>query len=165
MARILGTVLKTVCVLAILGACASPVEPPLMRASASAEAETLKLRVDDIPPGRQILALVLVDPQGGETPARDREVVTRQTGSGGAAGPGIGVGATGGSSSGIRPYISLGYLFRGSREERRSQYLTAEIPVAEPERYRSGYRDWRIEVRYRDPEGRDGLLTLAAPPL
>lgn len=156
--------LRAVCLLTIVSACATAAEPPLMRASAKAEAGKLQVRVDDIPTGREILALVLIDPRDGETPARNRQIVTREQGSGGASGPGIGVGATGGSSSGVKPFISLGYIFSSRRDERRSRYLTAEIPLADPDAYQADFRASRIEVRYRDVEGGDGLLTLAAPP-
>ena len=148
----------------VLAACASAPETPVMRAAAKAEATKLQLRIDDIPPGREIVAVVLVDPQEAETPARNREIVTREEGSGGAGGPGIRAGATGGSSSGVKPFISLGYIFSSRKDERRSRYMTAEIPLRDPDLYRAGFRDWRIEVRFRDPEGDSGLLTLAAPP-
>ncbi len=164
MPRILCAVLSTVCLLIILGACASPGEPPVMRASATAEARQIQIRVDDLPPGREITDVVLIDQSGEETPARDRQIVTREVGGGGASGPGVSVGATGGSSSGVKPFISLGYIFSSRRDERRSRYLTAVIPLADPEAYGSGFRDARIEVRYRDLEGGEGLLTLAAPP-
>lgn len=135
-----------------------------MQASAALDDGKVAVRVDDIPPGRAILAMVLVDPEGKETPARNRQLVTREEGSGGASGPGVGVGASGGSSSGISPYISLGYILNLGRDERRSQYLTAEITPEDMLRYASEYRDSRIEVRFRDAEGSDGLLTIPAPP-
>ncbi|WP_422369227.1 hypothetical protein [Pelagibius sp.] len=164
MPRILCAVLSTVCLLTILGACAGPSDPPVMRASAAAEARQIQIRVDDLPPAREITDVVLIDPEGKETKARDRQIVTREVGDGGASGPGVSVGATGGSSSGVKPFISLGYIFSSRRDERRSRYLTAVIPLADPEAYDSGFRDSRIEVRYRDAEGGEGLLTLAAPP-
>ena len=163
MPRIPAAVLKAVCVLSFLAACGTSDPPPLMRASAEAADGGLQVRVDEIPPGRAILAIVLIDPQGAETPARERQYFTREEGSGGASGPGIGVGATGGSSSGIMPYITLGYFFSGDGEERRSRYLTGRIKLTDPEAYAVAYRFWHIEVRYRDAAGRSGLLTLAAP--
>lgn len=123
----------------------------------------MRVAVEEIPPGREITALALVDPAGQEILARDREVSTREVSSGGNAGPSIGVGATGGSSSGINPFISLGYLFRADDTVHRSQRMTARIPLPDPARYAAGYRDWRIEVRYRDQLGEPQQVSVPAP--
>jgi len=148
-----------------LAACAGDAGAPRpMHIAARVVEETVTLEVSEIPPGRQITALVLVDAAGNETPARDREVITREESSGGNAGPGVGVGASGGSSSGIHPYISLGYLFRGDDSTRRSQRLSAEIPLDEPAAYAAGYRDWRVVVRYRDQLGEPQQVSIPAPP-
>ena len=146
-----------------LTACAGDDAPRPMHVAARVDGDSVLLDVSEIPPGREIAALVLVDPGGGETPARERELITREEGSGGNAGPGVGVGASGGSSSGIRPYISLGYLFRGDDAVRRSQRLTAEIPLRDPAAYAAGYRDWRIVVRYRDQLGTLQSVQVPAP--
>lgn len=148
---------------ALLAACAGDDTPRPMHIAARVEAETVKVEVADIPTGREITTLVLVDPAGRETPARDREVITREEGGGGNAGPGVGIGASGGSSSGIRPFISLGYLFSGDSEVRRSQRVTAAIPLDDPAAYAQGYRDWRIELRYRDQLGEPHQISVPAP--
>jgi hypothetical protein len=148
---------------ALLSGCASDKPPPPMHVAARVESDTVKLTVDNIPPGREITALVLVDDRGGETPARERELITRESGGGGNSGPGVGVGASGGSSSGIHPYISLGYLFSGSDTARRSQRMEAEIPLPDPAIYRAEYRDWRVVVRYRDQLGETREAGIPAP--
>src|SRR3546814_7631916 len=79
------------------------------------------------------------------------------------AGPGVGIGASGGSSSGINPFISLGYVFGGDSEVRRSKRMTASIPLSDPEAYAEGYRDWRIELRYLDPLGDPQQISVPAP--
>ena len=170
MAQILSSVLRTVgkpmipVLTALLAACGTAEPPPPMHVSAEVVAETLGLSVTHIPPSREITALVLVDPGGQETPARDRQVITREEGGGGYAGPGVSVGATGGSSSGVNPFISLGYLFTGGDEPRRSQRMTAEIPLPDPAAYAAGYRDWRVVVRYRDQLGEPREVSIPAPP-
>ncbi|GAB4226399.1 MAG: hypothetical protein Tsb0032_32740 [Kiloniellaceae bacterium] len=149
----------------LLGACAGQddARPRPMHISAVAEGEKLRVTVDNIPPGREITELLLIDPAGSATLSREREIVTRETGSGGNAGPGVSVGASGGSSSGINPYISLGYLFRGSERVERSRRLTGEIPIPKPAAYAAGYRDWRIELRYRDQLGEPQSVQVPAP--
>ncbi|MGF1630532.1 MAG: hypothetical protein ACFCUT_13750 [Kiloniellaceae bacterium] len=148
----------------LLAGCAGSSDAPRpMHIAARVAGETLLLEVSEIPPGREITAAVLVDAGGGETPARERELITREEGSGGNAGPGVGVGASGGSSSGIRPHISLGYLFRGDDSVRRSQRMTAEIPLTDPAAYAAGHRDWRIVLRYRDQLGEPQQVSVPAP--
>lgn len=150
-------------VLALAG-CAGDDAPRPMHVAARVAGDTVQLDVSEIPPDREITALLLVDPAGGETPARERELITREESSGGNAGPGVGIGASGGSSSGIRPYVSLGYLFRGDDTVRRSRRLTAEIPLRDPGAYAAGYRDWRVVVRYRDRLGQPQEVGIPAPP-
>jgi hypothetical protein len=173
MAQILGSVLRAICrptigvlLLAsgLLGACAGDSDAPRpMHVSARAAGGVLDLTVDNIPPSREITALVLIDAGGGETPARQREMITREEGGDSFSGPGVSVGATGGSSSGVNPFISLGYLFRGKEPQRRSRRLQASIPIPDPAAYAAGYRDWRIEVRYRDHLGATEQVRIPAP--
>src|SRR3546814_19491247 len=92
-----------------------------MHIAAEVEGQAVQVEVTDIPPACEITDLVLVNAAGRETPARAREVSVREEGSGGNAGPGVGIGASGGSSRGIKPFISLGYVFGGDSEVRRSQ--------------------------------------------
>jgi hypothetical protein len=134
-----------------------------MHIAARVEGETVKVEVSEIPAGREITALVLVDAAGRETAALNRELITREESGGGNAGPGVGVGASGGSSSGIHPYISLGYLFRGDDTTRRSQRMTAEIPLPDPAAYAAGYRDWHLDLRYRDQLGEPQQASIPAP--
>ena len=148
---------------AVLAACAGDDGPRPMHIAARVEGQAVKVEVSEIPSGREVTGLVLIDGAGRETPARDRELVTREEASGGNAGPGVGVGASGGSSSGVRPYISLGYLFSGDGEVRRSQRMTAEIPLADPAAYAAGWRDWRVELRYRDQLGEAQQVSVPAP--
>jgi hypothetical protein len=147
----------------LAGCAAGSQPPPAMHVSARLDGQTIRLAVRDIPPGREITAVVLVDAAGAETPATAREVVTREEGSGGNAGPGVGIGASGGSSSGISPRISLGYLFRDDDTVRRSRRMTAEIPLPDPAAYRAGYRDWRIVLRYSDHLGSPQRINIPAP--
>lgn len=149
--------------LALLTACAGDEGPRQMHIATRLEDQAIKVEVSEIPTGREITGLVLIDGAGGETPARDRELITREESSGGNVGPGVGVGATGGSSSGVRPFISLGYLFSGDREVRRSRRMTAEIPLADPAAYAAGWRDWQVALRYRDPLGETQQVSVPAP--
>lgn len=154
----------TLAMLALLAACAGQEETPRpMHISSRVADQKLAVTVDNIPAGREITDLLLIDPAGAATPARERELSTRETGSGGNAGPGVAVGATGGSSSGINPYISLGYIFSGSERVERSRRLTGEIPIPDPAAYAAGYRDWRIEVRFRDRLDRLQSVQVPAP--
>lgn len=172
MTRILSAVLSAVRIptaalaaAVLLAGCAGDDAPPPMHVDARVESDAVKLTVDNIPPGREITELVLVDSRGRETAARERELITRESGSGGNAGPGVGVGASGGSSSGVRPFISFGYLFGGGGETtRRSQRMTAEIPLPDPAAYAEAYRDWRVVVRYRDQLGEAREAGIPAPP-
>src|SRR3546814_19344112 len=83
-----------------------------MHIAAEVEGEAVKVEVRDIPTGRKITGLALVDATGHETPARERETVTREESGGGNAGPGVGIGASGGSSSRLPPLLPLGYILR-----------------------------------------------------
>lgn len=134
-----------------------------MHISSRVADQKLAVTVENIPAGRAITELLLIDPAGGTTQARERELSTRETSSGGNAGPGVSVGATGGSSSGVHPYISLGYLFRGNERVERSRRLTGEIPIPDPAAYAAGYRDWRIELRFRDQLGQPQSVQIPAP--
>jgi hypothetical protein len=176
MTRILFAVLSTVrrlpagvlpIGLLLLGAlpagCAGDDRPRPMHIAAQVENEAVMVEVTEIPPSREIVNLVLVDAAGRETLAREREISTREEVRGGNVGPGVGIGASGGSSSGINPFISLGYIFGGDSEVRRSQRMTASIPLADPAAYATSYREWRVELRYRDELGELKRVSVPAP--
>lgn len=171
MTRILFAVLSSVRRLPIIllplaaapAGCAGDAPPRPMHIAATVEGQVVTVAVTEIPPARQIVDLVLVDPTGRETPARERELSTREEASGGNVGPGVGIGATGGSSSGINPFISLGYIFGGSSEVRRSQRMNASIPLADPAAYAETWHDWRVELRYRDELGDLSRASVPAP--
>lgn len=147
----------------LLAGCAGDEPPRPMHIAAEVEGRAVQVEVTEIPPGREITGLVLVDAAGRETPAREREISTREVSSGGNVGPGVGIGASGGSSSGIDPFISLGYIFGGDSEVRRSQRMTASIPLGDPAAYAETYRDWRVELRYRDQLGELRRASVPAP--
>src|SRR3546814_9829942 len=108
----------------LLAGCAADDQPRPMHIAAEVDGQAVQVEVTDIPPAREITDLVLVDAAGRETPARAREVSVREEVSGGNAGPGVGIAASGGSPRGINPLTSLGYVFGGDSEVRRSQRMT-----------------------------------------
>src|SRR3546814_3083986 len=92
MARIFCAVLSTIAAppiialllgTALLAACASDDRPRPMHIAAEVEGEAVKVEVRDIPTDRKITGLALVDATGHETPAREREIVTREESGGG----------------------------------------------------------------------------------
>ena len=172
MAQILRSVLAVACrpraaalllAIGLLAACSGPAAPPPMHISARPAEAGLVVSVENIPVGREILAVALVGPGGAETLAREREMITREEGGDSFSGPGVSVGASGGSSSGVNPFISLGYLFRGKQPQRRSRRLVATIPLEDPAAYAAGYREQQVEVRYRDELGEVRLARIPAP--
>lgn len=132
-----------------------------MHASAHLQDGKILLRVDDIPPGRALLAMVLVEPSGQETPAKERRLLVEEVVD---ASPEAGSEEDEeDSSGGILSYVALDGLFDDEEEPRQVRYLEAEITPKDLLRYVVEYRDSRIELRYRNAEGKEGLLTIPAP--
>ncbi len=143
-------------------ACASeePEWPGFLRARASLEVPVgavgagaaVEVILDDIPPGYEVERVVLIGPGGGRHRAERLVPARRQSG---AAAPGarIGIAVTGGSSSGIKPALSLGFG-TGLREETRiGKRVLARVPIADPAAFRDHPGRWRIEVVYTDVTG------------
>ncbi len=140
-------------VLASLPACAGSDKAPEMHASARFEDGKIHLRIDDIPPGRAVMAIVLVDPRGRERSARRRRLETEE----------IRTEPAEEKSYGILSYITLAFLFDRSEEVRNVEYLAAIIKPKDLLRYVVEYQDSRLEVRYREVRGEQGILTIPAP--
>ncbi len=146
----------------LLAACAGaePERTGFLHARASLEAPVgatragvaVEVILDDIPPGYEIERVTLIDPGGGRHGAERLVPARRQSGS---AVPGalIGIAVTGGSSSGIKPSLSLG-IGTGVREETRiGRRVLARVPIADPAAFRDHPERWRIEVTYLDVTG------------
>lgn len=132
----------------LLAACAGSPEsdgPPPMQARAypTPDREAVVVQVVNIPKGSEVTAIELRTPEGTLTPS-ERE--TRETVSRGESGqPTIGVGATGGSASGVEPHLTLSFsLFdwfwggdegaNGELESTEGGAVVARIPVPEGRR-------------------------------
>ena len=158
-------VIAALCVLLFACAGADPERTGFLRARASLEAPTgtaVEVVLDDIPPGYVIERVTLIDPQGGRHGAERLVPARRQSGT---AVPGalIGITVTGGSSSGIKPALSLGFG-TGLREETRiGRRVLARVPIADPAAFRDLPKRWRLEVTYLDITGerRSVVLPLA----
>ena len=163
--------MKRSCVIAalclLLWACAGaePERTGFLRARASLEAPAgaaVEVVLDDIPPGYEIERVTLIDPGGGRHGAERLVPARRQSGT---AVPGalIGIAVTGGSSSGIKPALSLGFG-TGLREETRiGRRVLARVPLPDPTSFREHPERWRLEVTYLDVTGerRSVVLPLA----
>ncbi len=139
---------------------AAPERTGFLRARASLEVPVgatragaaVEVVLDDIPPGYEIERVTLIDPGGGRHGAERLVPARRQSGT---AVPGarIGIAVTGGSSSGIKPALSLG-IGTGLREETRiGRRVLARVPIADPAAFRDHPERWRIEVTYMDVTG------------
>ncbi len=129
-------------------------EMPLGATGAGADwvGAAVEVVLDDIPPGYEIERVTLIDPGGGRHGAERLVPARRQSGT---AVPGalIGIAVTGGSSSGIKPALSLG-IGTGIREETRTgKRVLARVPIADPAAFRDHPERWRIEVTYLDVTG------------
>ncbi len=139
---------------------AEPERTGFLRARASLEVPVgatragvaVEVVLDDIPPGYEIERVTLIDPGGGRHGAERLVPARRQSGT---AVPGalIGIAVTGGSSSGIKPALSLG-IGTGVREETRiGRRVLARVPIADPAAFRDHPERWRLEVTYLDITG------------
>ncbi len=151
----------------LLAACAGaePERTGFLRARASLEApvgETgagstrvgaaIEVILDDIPPGYEIERVTLIDPGGRRHEAERLVAARRQSGT---AVPGalIGIAVTGGSSSGIKPALSLGFG-TGLRDEAHiARRVLARVPIPDPAAFHDHPKRWRVEVVYTDVTG------------
>lgn len=78
--------------------------------------------------------------------------------------PSFSLGATGGSSSGVRPYFGVGLpIFTRGDPPRRGEALYL-IPIPTAFATPRAADGWVVEVRYRDAARRARSLTIPAPP-
>lgn len=128
--------------------------------TAGATAGTVEVVLDDVPPGRAIDAVALIDPAGGRHPASALVETRRESGSVRPA-PSIGIGVTGGSSSGINPVVGLSLSLFGDRaEEGRSQRrVIARVPLG-ADAPGTDFTGWRIAVSVTEVTGERRTLDL-----
>lgn len=149
----------------LLAACAGPSQPhrnPVMTGEAllAADAATIEARLNDVPPGAEILAIVLVAPDGGETPSGP--LARRYGESGPGYGPaGIGVTLSGGSSSGLSTGVSVGVNSTGGGPSEAATTVSATIVVPDPARLREEPRAWQVVARWIEVGGTERTLPLA----
>lgn len=120
--------------------------------------------IRDLPPGRRIEALTLIDPDGERYPAERLSEGIRESGRAG-PNPLIGINITGGSSEGIEPSVSIGYNLLGGGEAvatRSGRFVSARVPLAEPAAFRREARVWRIEVVLSEITGERRTVTVPA---
>lgn len=134
--------------------------------TAGATAGTVEVVLDDVPPGRAIDAVAMIDPAGGRHSASALVETRRESGSVRPA-PSIGIGVTGGSSSGINPVVGLSLsLFGGRAGEGRSQRrVIARVPLG-ADAPGTDFTGWRIAVSVTEVTGERRVLDLplgAAP--
>jgi len=169
--RFLGASLAAGCLL--VAACSAapprPASPPagVMRATAPPAPAvgqapgTVAVVLDDVPPGRQIDAVALIDPRGGRHPAATLIAGRRESGAASGSNPTIGIGVTGGSASGINPVIGLSLsLFgdgAGAGDSRRR--VTAQVPLGADAPAES-FAGWRIAVSVTEVTGERRVLEL-----
>ncbi len=170
-----GSALAAACLVSIglLSACGGtesrpppkPVPPAgVMKVTARpAAAAAVQVLIADVPPGRRIERVALIDAQGMRHPA-DSLVPVSVTEGGARAGPSIGIGVTGGSSSGINPSLSLGWNVLGGGAERQSRRIEARVPLADPAAYRAAPGSWRVEIVFTEIDGARRTLTFPAQP-
>ncbi len=161
--------IAALCLSLLACAGAEPERTGFLRAQATLEAPVdatgagaaVEVVLDDIPPGYEIERVTLIDPGGGRHGAERLVPARRQSGT---AVPGalIGIAVTGGSSSGIKPALSLG-IGTGLREETRiGKRVLARVPLADPAAFRDHPKRWRIEVTYLDVTGERRSVVLPA---
>ncbi len=155
-------VVAALCLPLLACAGAKPERTGFLRARASLEVPAgaaIEVILDDIPPGYEIERVTLIDPGGGRHGAERLVPARRQSG---AAVPGalIGIAVTGGSSSGIKPSLSLG-IGTGVREETRmGRRVLARVPIADPAAFRDHPERWRLEVTFLDITGEHRSVVL-----
>lgn len=156
--------------LGFTGGCGGPAPhspaPPegVMQVSArlaAPPAEAVMVEIGKLPPGRRIEEVALLDPSGGRHIAPSLTKV-RGTEGGLSSGPFVGVGVSGGSSSGISPSISLGWNVTGTDPERATQRIEATVPIPDPADYRADSTHWRVEVIFTELDGERRTLMFPA---
>jgi hypothetical protein len=152
----------------LLSACAGgeaerPVPKGLMSVTArlvAPPAKAVDVVVANVPPGRRIEQLTLIDAQGGHNTAPSLVPVSVAEG-GATTRPFIGIGISGGSSSRIRPSLSLGGNITRSGSDRISLRIEARVPIPDAAAYRATSKSWRVEVVFTEINGE--TRTLAFP--
>ena len=154
----------------LLAACAGPApkRPPppqgVMAVSARLAmppAPEVEISVANLPPGRYVEAIALIDPEGARYPARLSAPVTTTEG-GVKSGPTVGVGVRGGSSTGVQPSVTLGWNVSRGRTERTSRRVAARAIIPDPAAYREGAGRWRVEVAVIEVDGARRTLSFPA---
>jgi hypothetical protein len=151
----------------LLGACAqaaAPEEtsPRAAAAFAGPAAKIVEVVVSHLPPGTEVERIALIGPSGQDIMAREMTLVRVKEGA--AVVPSYEVGASGGSSSGVDPYLGLGLSFWVFDDPKaHGDRYTARIPLPDPEAYHAEAERWRVEVRSRDAAGTPQVLTVPAP--
>jgi len=130
---------------------------------AAPPATAVDVFLDDIPPGRRITAVVLIDPAGRSHAAEIMTPITRERARGGGLRPTIGIGVTGGTSSGIKPSISLGLHATGGTVDH-SRALRARVPIPDPAAFLRTAARWRIGVDFIDVTGEARHLSFPVAP-
>lgn len=159
-----ATVLALAAALALAACAGRPAPVPAVRAHPSADGAAVEVRISDLTPATRVAAVRLVAPDGRVFTATERR--TRHGIAGTSTRPGVAVGATGGSESGINPSIGLSLplldwsWFRA--DERDYRAVVARIP--RPEGYRPGGAGWRVEVELIDPAGGKSTRTVSMTP-
>lgn len=155
--------------LLLLAACGSsdPETPIVLRAEArlpGPDRDLIEVLVTEIPPGTVIDAVILYGPNGEQLSGAEVSRRTLESGPGLVSRPTIGVGVTGGSSSGINPSIGLGWgVTGGGGPSRRTQQISYVILLPPDVNYLDQPQAWRIELQYRDVTGAPRQLLLPGP--
>lgn len=156
--------------LLVLAACAGSrsMEPiqihPVLENPGTPEA-SLAVLVEHLRPGMQVEDIRLAGPEGERVSAAPDTYHTVRGQRGVSQRPTVGIGASGGSSDGINPSLSLSWPLFGwswAREEQSSvRSAGARIPL--PEGYRDDPEGWRIEVDITDVAGATSTRSTPAP--
>lgn len=166
--RLAGVLFALVLPALLLGGCAEdrPEPPKILQVAARLPGpahEAIEVTVYDIPPGTQVEQVWLTGPAGERLSGSAVASSRGETGPGLVTGPSIGVGVTGGSSSGINPSVGVGWGIITSGSSRQSRQITYLIPLPDELGYENAPRAWRIEVRYRDVTGAEQVRSIAGP--
>lgn len=148
---------------AVLGACADPPREPRAYANRSpGDPNLIEVRIGE---NESLVQEVWLRGPAGEA-ASGLRVPNDQsaTGSDPIGRPAVSLGATGGSSSGVKPYVGLGLPLFGSAPAARRGEALFLIPVPASFTRPRADSGWLIEVRYRDARHRTRSLDIPAPP-